>query len=321
MAKNGNTGTNRQRATNPIFNKQLGQHVLKNPLVIQGVVDKAHLLPTDTVFEVGPGTGNITIKILEQVKQVIVVERDPRLAAELVKRVQGTEYQRKLKVIVGDVLQVDWPAFDVCISNTPFQISSPLVFRLLQHRPMFRCAVLIFQREFALRMTARPGDQFYCRLSVNVQASARVQHVMKISRNSFIPPPQVETGVVRIEPKPSVDVPFKEWDGMIRVVFGRKNKTIGACFNTNDVMSSLDQSFRTHCSIKNLPVPDEFNVKEQVMACIKKAGLEGERAAKLRLEDFTRLLACFHEAGFSFASTPNSSSTEPVDMDLDSESE
>ena len=75
---------------NPIFNtEKFGQHILKNPLVAQGIVDKAALKPTDTVLEVGPGTGNLTVRILAKAKKVTVVEMDPRMAAELTKRVQG----------------------------------------------------------------------------------------------------------------------------------------------------------------------------------------------------------------------------------------
>ena len=127
------------RASNPIFDKSLGQHILKNPLVVKGIVDKADLKTTDTVLEIGPGTGNMTVKILEQCKKVslfesrsyqiwrhqtIAVEMDPRMAAEITKRVRGTPEQRKLQVICGDFLQVDLPYFDVCISNTPYQVGS-----------------------------------------------------------------------------------------------------------------------------------------------------------------------------------------------------
>lgn len=74
------------------------------------------------VLEIGPGTGNLTVKLLEKAKKVIAIEKDPRLAAELVKRVQGTPEQRKLEIIVDDFLKVDLPYFDVCVSNTPYQV-------------------------------------------------------------------------------------------------------------------------------------------------------------------------------------------------------
>jgi 18S rRNA (adenine1779-N6/adenine1780-N6)-dimethyltransferase len=127
--------------------------------------------------------------------------------------------------MIGDFMKAELPYFDVCISNTPYQISSVLVFKLLEHRPMFRSAVLMFQREFALRLIARPGAELYCRLSVNVQLYAKVEHVMKVGKNNFRPPPQVESSVVRLEPRnPPPPVDFKEWDGLMRILFVRKNK-------------------------------------------------------------------------------------------------
>lgn len=78
------------RATGPLFDKSLGQHILKNPLVVKSIVEKAALKATDTVLEIGPGTGNVTMEILPRSKKTIVVEMDPRLAAELSKRVQAT---------------------------------------------------------------------------------------------------------------------------------------------------------------------------------------------------------------------------------------
>ena len=72
------------------MNKGFGQHILKNPLVAQGIVDKAEIKPSDVVLEVGPGTGNLTVRILEKARKVYAVEMDPRMAAEVQKRVLGT---------------------------------------------------------------------------------------------------------------------------------------------------------------------------------------------------------------------------------------
>lgn len=104
-----------------------------------------------------------------------------RLVAELQKRVQGTPYQAKLQIIVGDVLKTELPFFDICVANIPYQISSPLVFKLLLHRPFFRCAVLMLQKEFADRLVAKPGDKLFCRLSINTQLLARVDMLMKVN--------------------------------------------------------------------------------------------------------------------------------------------
>ena len=107
------------------FNTNVGQHILKNPGVSDAIVEKAYLKPTDTVLEVGPGTGNLTVRILERARKCICVELDPRMAAEVTKRVQGTPEQKKLEVLLGDVIKTELPAFDVCISNTPYQVCLP----------------------------------------------------------------------------------------------------------------------------------------------------------------------------------------------------
>jgi 18S rRNA (adenine1779-N6/adenine1780-N6)-dimethyltransferase len=122
-----------------LFNTSKGQHILKNPLIIQSIIEKSAIRPTDIVLEIGPGTGNLTVKLLEKAKSVTAYEIDPRLVAELQKRVQGTAFQSKLNIVIGDVLKSNClPRFDLCVANIPYQISSPLVFKLLAHRPLFR---------------------------------------------------------------------------------------------------------------------------------------------------------------------------------------
>ena len=105
----------------------------------------------------------------------------------------------------------------------------------------------MFQREFAMRLVARPGSELYCRLSVNVQLLARVDHLIKVSRNSFKPPPKVESSVVRIEPKyPPPAINFVEWDGLVRLCFMRKNKTLSAIFRTKHVINMLHENFKIY---------------------------------------------------------------------------
>lgn len=81
------------------FQKAKGQHILKNPLVVQSIVQKAGLKSTDVVLEIGPGTGNLTLKLLEVAKRVVAVELDPRMVLELQRRVQGTPFATKLQVL------------------------------------------------------------------------------------------------------------------------------------------------------------------------------------------------------------------------------
>jgi len=225
----------------------LGQHLLKNPLVTAAMIEKAGIKATDTVLEIGPGTGNLTLKLLECCKKVIAVEHDPRMVVELQKRVSSTAISHKLQLIHSDVLKLDLPFFNLCVANIPYQISSPLVFKLLSHPSRFRCAILMVQREFAQRLCAKPGDPMYGRLSVNAQLLSKVDHIMKVSKNSFRPPPKVDSSVVRLEPlNPPPPINFVEWDGMVRLCFNRKNKTLAAIFRHKPVLKLLDENMRTH---------------------------------------------------------------------------
>ncbi|CAH9136968.1 unnamed protein product [Cuscuta epithymum] len=238
------------------FHKSKGQHILKNPLLVDTIVEKSGIKPTDVILEIGPGTGNLTKKLLDAGKSVIAIELDPRMVLELQRRFQGTA-SNKLKVIQGDVLKCDLPYFDICVANIPYQISSPLTFKLLSHRPLFRAAVIMFQREFAMRLVAQPGDTLYCRLSVNTQLLARVSHLLKVGRNNFRPPPKVDSSVVRIEPKkPSQHINFKEWDGLVRICFIRKNKTLGAIFKQKSVLTLLEKNYKTLQALKIQPEND-----------------------------------------------------------------
>ncbi|CAA7262124.1 unnamed protein product [Cyclocybe aegerita] len=289
--------------TNPIFNTaRFGQHILKNPATAQKIVDAANLKPTDKVMEVGPGTGNLTVKILEQSKHVTAIEMDPRMAAEVIKRVQGTPQQRKLEVVIGDFVKADMPYFDVCISNTPYQISSPLVFRLLSHRPLFRVAILMFQREFALRLVARPGTSLWSRLSANVQLYAKVDNIINVSRNDFRPPPQVESSVIRLVPiDPPPPVKFEEFDGMNRIIFSRPNKTVRGNFQAKGVMKLLEQNRSTWLSVQEMPVDDDRPISKIVDDVLAELGHTESRAAKMDVDDLLKLLAAFHEVGIHFS--------------------
>lgn len=283
------------------FKTEHGQHILKNPLVITSLVEKAGLRSTDTVLEIGPGTGNLTVKLLERVKKVIACEVDPRMVAELQKRVQGTPQASKLHMMVGDVLKTDLPYFDVCVANLPYQISSPFVFKLLLHRPFFRCAVLMFQREFAQRLIAQPGDKLYCRLSINTQLLARVDHLMKVGKNNFRPPPKVESSVVRIEPKnPPPPINFKEWDGLVRVAFVRKNKTLNSCFSSRAVAEMLEKNYKIHCSLNDIMVNEGFDIKEKVQKLLTENGYDKKRARTMDMDDFLGLLHQFNSNGIHF---------------------
>jgi 18S rRNA (adenine1779-N6/adenine1780-N6)-dimethyltransferase len=206
--------------------------------------------------------------------------------------VQGKPEQKKLEIIVDDFLKVDLPYFDVCVSNTPYQvnlsnyqISSPLTFKLLAHRPFFRSALLMFQREFALRLVAKPSDELYCRLSVNAQLLAKIDHVMKVSKNNFRPPPKVESSIVRMEPRnPPPPIDFNQFDGLMRILFVRKNKTVSSNFKCTAILELLEKNYKTYCSLNGKM--QEKSVKEIVEAVLTETGMAEKRTSKMDLNDY-----------------------------------
>lgn len=284
-------------------NTSIGQHFLKNPAVVENIVLKANIRPTDTVLEVGPGTGNLTVKLLEHAKRVIAIEYDRRMVREVLKRVEGSPKERNLEVIHGDVLRVDVPYFDVCVANLPYQISSPFLFKMLAHKPPFRSAVVMFQLEFAQRLTAKAGDDLYCRLSVNTQLLAKVENLLKVGKSNFRPPPKVDSLVVRIEirnPPPAVN--FEEWDGLIRLLFNRKNKSLRPLLTTKSVLQVLEDNYRTQLALNSLPVPEPFpDMKKMVEDVLTSTNYSDQRASKLEISDFLSLLAAFNANHIHFS--------------------
>ena len=204
--------------------------------------------------------------------------------------------------MIGDVCKTPLPYFDVVISNTPYQIASPLVFKLLSHRPLFRCAILMFQREFAMRLVARPGSPLWGRLSANVQLYAKVDHIMKVARGSFRPPPQVDSSVVRIVPiNPPPAVRFEEFDGLTRIVFSRRNKQLRACFfGARGVLEMLEANWKTWCAEHGV-VPDPAQpFAAKVDGVLNRLDMAECRAAKLDVDELLALLSAFHEEGIHF---------------------
>mgnify|MGYP002074095021 CR=1 FL=1 len=95
-------------------------------------------------------------------------------------------------------------------------------------------------------MVAQPGSELYCRLSVNVQLLSRVDHLMKVSKNNFKPPPKVESSVIRMEPKnPPPQIDYLEWDGLLRICFIRKNKQLGALFKQKKILALMCANAKT----------------------------------------------------------------------------
>ena len=229
-------------------------------------------------------------------------EIDRRMAAELQKRVQGSLLFSKLHIVLRDVLKSDLPFFDLCVASLPHQISSLFVFELLLHRPFFQCAILMFQRELAQRLVAKPDDKLYCRLSVNVQLLAIVDYIMKVGKNNFRPPPKVESSVIRLGPKnPPPPINFQEWGGLLRIPFTRKNKTIGAAFKTKSVAEMMEENYKVHCSIHNITVSKDFSLKGKLQEVSENGNFDKMGTRSMDIDDFLGLLNALAQEGIHFA--------------------
>lgn len=208
--------------------KRLGQHFLLDERVIQRQVGLASLEEGDTVLEIGPGIGNLTEEILRRGVKLVAVEQDPGFCAFLRRR-----FGDRIELIQGDAVRAFLPEFDKVVSNLPYQISSPITFKLLDIG--FESAVLMLQREFADRMVARPGTPEYGRLSVGVHYRAECEIAMKVSRSSFWPQPKVDSCVVRLRPRPP---PFKVRDEqaffkVTQALFSHRRKKVSNCLETD----------------------------------------------------------------------------------------
>src|SRR3989442_3644371 len=172
--------------------RSMGQHFLIDERDARRQAEGASIQEGETVLEVGTGLGVLTRILGTGARRVIAIEKDRRLANAL--RALGGP----IEVVQGDALKVEWPAFDVMVSNLPYRISSPITFRLLD-LPFDR-AVLMYQAEFADRLVARCGDPEYSRLSVKAYVRSQAEIVEHVPRSAFWAQPTVNSAIVILEP-------------------------------------------------------------------------------------------------------------------------
>jgi 16S rRNA (adenine1518-N6/adenine1519-N6)-dimethyltransferase len=202
-------------------NKRLGQNFLLDDSVVKRQVGFADLSSKDTVLEIGPGLGNLTEVLLKTGAKVVAVEQDAEFCRFLTRR-----FGDRLQLVQADAVKAFLPEFNKVVSNLPYQISSPITFKLLDIG--FDVAVLMLQREFAERMVAKPRSEDYGRLSVGVYYRAECEILMSVHPHAFWPQPKVESCVVRLVPKKP---PFavKDKDAFFRVtkaIFSHRRKKI-----------------------------------------------------------------------------------------------
>ena len=170
----------------------------QNFLIDDGVADRqiayAAINPEDVVLEIGPGLGMITSRLAMKAEKVIAIETDKKLADYLSKKLPSN-----VELITADALCVDFPKFDVMVSNLPYSISSPIIFKILNYN--FRNAVVMLQKEFADRMVANPGSKDYSRLSVATYYRSKCKILENVPASKFYPSPKVDSAVVEIIPR------------------------------------------------------------------------------------------------------------------------
>lgn len=184
--------------------KSLGQNFILDRQLLARIAAVPGPLDGQTVYEVGPGPGGLTRALLDAGANVVAVERDRRCRPALAELER--DYPARLKVIEGDAMRVDErsEAGDGAhvVANLPYNVGTALLLRWLggDWPPWWRSLTLMFQKEVAERIVARPGSEHYGRLSVAAQWRARPRIALSVNRSAFVPPPKVTSAVVHIVP-------------------------------------------------------------------------------------------------------------------------
>lgn len=203
--------------------KRFGQHFLMEERTRHRIVEYANITDRDTVLEVGAGTGNLTSDIKDKAGKVIAVEKDRDFVEILRKRFSN---DKNVAIIEGDILKVDLPHYNKVVSTPPYNISSKLIFLLLDR--YYEIIVITLQKDFAERLVAKPGSKDFGRITLMVEYKAHVELLESISRNEFYPKPKVDSAIVKIVSKEDID-DFTELDSFkefVRILFTQRRKNL-----------------------------------------------------------------------------------------------
>ncbi|MDR0309484.1 MAG: 16S rRNA (adenine(1518)-N(6)/adenine(1519)-N(6))-dimethyltransferase RsmA [Candidatus Methanoplasma sp.] len=217
--------------TGVVPRKSKGQNFLIDGRVADRQVGFAGISEKDRVLEVGPGLGILTSRLVERSGDVTCIEIDDTLS-DYIQRTYGD----RLRLIRGDAVKVPFPPFDVFVSNLPYSVSTPIIFKLLDYD--FRKAVVMVQREFADRMTADVGSPDYSRLTVNLFYKADCRLLENVPRSRFKPQPKVDSAVVEIVPRPAPFGVISEELFFIvtEIAFNHRRKKIGTSLKRADLI-------------------------------------------------------------------------------------
>jgi len=214
--------------------KKLGQNFLIDGKVVDGIVAAAQLQPGEQVLEIGPGIGTLTQGLAETGAAVTSVELDRHLIDILAKTLEGYD---NVRIVHGDFLKLDIsreitaPHYKI-IANLPYYITTPIIMRILEERMPVELLVTMVQKEVAERMVAKPGTKEYGALSVAVQYYTEPEIVFIVPPAAFIPPPAVESAVIRcvVRKQPPVEVQQeKMFFRVVKAAFSQRRKTLQNC--------------------------------------------------------------------------------------------
>ena len=215
--------------------KSKGQNFLTDDRVADRHIGYADISKDDRVLEVGPGLGILTKRLIEVSDDVTCIEIDDILADYI-----SETYGDRLRLIHADAVKEPFPEFDVFVSNLPYSVSTPIIFKLLEYK--FRTAVVMVQKEFADRMVAMIGSPDYSRLTVNLFYRAECKIMETVPASRFNPKPKVDSALVRITPR---EPPFKVIDErtffkVVEVTFNHRRKKIGTSLKSAGMMKPGD---------------------------------------------------------------------------------
>jgi 16S rRNA (adenine1518-N6/adenine1519-N6)-dimethyltransferase len=207
--------------------KSLGQHFLRDENIARKIVAAIQEYPFSRLLEVGPGAGALT-KYLQELSQVDL--RAVELDEEKVQYLHKTWPALEGKIIQGSILDMEKPFVDpfTVVGNFPYNISSQILFKMLDWRSSLETMTGMFQKEVAQRVAAREGGKTYGVLSVLIQAFFNVDYLFEVHEQSFNPPPKVKSAVIRLRPRetPLAMKGEKAFFLLVKTAFNQRRKTL-----------------------------------------------------------------------------------------------
>lgn len=212
--------------------KRFGQHFLRDQAIIQRIVAALAPRPRDHLIEIGPGQGAITLPVLKLTKYLEAVELDRDLIPQIQER---CSHVGEVQIYSADVLDFDFASIKKddrllrIFGNLPYNISTPLIFHLINFSSIISDMLFMVQKEVAERMAAETDTEHFGRLSVMVQYHWQVELLFNVPAGAFHPPPQVESSIVRLTPYRELPAQAKNYsvfENIVKHAFGQRRKTL-----------------------------------------------------------------------------------------------